>query len=378
VAIQSDGKIVAVGHRRFKRFAVLRFLSNGALDTSFGGDGKVTTLFAKPGGASAVAIQADGKIVAAGTIGEESGQNGWFALARFLPSGSLDPSFGGGDGRGRRQFSRFFDRCNAVAIQPDGKIVVAGSRALGFTAGDMAVMRFNSDGSLDTSFDGDGKQAIDLSTDPDSRSSGEARGVVVQPDGRIVLGGAVFYGPPDFPRGFALARLNADGSLDSTFGSGGKALSPLPSSDSDPFGLALGSDGKLVLVGSIARFGFRLTLTRYNTDGSLDSSFGGDGLVKTRFPGRFESFGYDVEVQPDGRVVAVGAATPDFAVARYNVDGTLDASFDGDGRVTTSFNPRWGGPIAFGVALQPDGNIVAVGDAEGRPTRLLLARYLGS
>jgi uncharacterized delta-60 repeat protein len=377
VAIQSDGKIVGAGTRR-GNFAVLRFLSNGSLDTSFGGDGKVVTQFSKDSGASAVAVQADGRIVVAGTFNFDGGRHlGWFQLVRYLPGGQLDSSFGGGDGIVRAEFSRFLDRCNAIAIQPDGKIVAAGERSLAFTGGDFAVMRFNADGKLDTSFDGDGKQAIDFSSGLSEELPDEAQRVVVQPDGKIVVGGTALHGPPGFQRGFALARLNMDGSLDSSFGSGGTVLSTLPSSDSEAWGLALGSDGKLVLAGGVV--GRRFALTRFDSDGALDPTFGGDGLVTTRFPGEFDANAWDVEVQPDGRTVAVGEAGIDFAVARYNVDGILDSSFGSDGRVTTSFNPRFGAETAFGMVLQSDGKIVAAGDAfDARPSRLLLARYLGS
>jgi uncharacterized delta-60 repeat protein len=111
----------------------------------------------------------------------------------------------------------------------------------------------------------------------------------------------------------------------------------------------------------------------------LDGSFGGDGVVTTRFPHEFSSLARDVEIQPDGRIVAAGDVGASFGVARYNVDGTFDSSFSGDGRVTTSFNRDWGGQVAFAMALQPDGKIVAAGDAfDASPPRLLLARYLGS
>jgi uncharacterized delta-60 repeat protein len=376
VAIQADGKLVAVGFWR-ARFAVLRFRRNGALDHTFGGDGKVATRFPNGARAWAVAIQNDGKIVAAGTAAASGPHLGWFALARYLPDGQLDPTFGGGDGIMQKEFSRRFDECNSVAIQPDGKIVVAGGRSLAFTGSDFAIMRFNVDGSLDHSFDGDGKQAINLSADPSGDLLDVAHGVVVQPDNKIVLGGTVQYGGPAFRRGFALVRLNADGSPDSSFGTDGKSLSPLPSSESEVSGLALGSDGKLTLVGDTVGFAFRSAVARFDSGGALDTSFSDDGLVTTKFPGEYDSFGSDVEVQPDGRTVAVGSAGIDFAVARYNVDGTLDTAFSDDGRVTTSWKYRWGGTTAFAAALQPDGKIVAAGDTIDANI-LLLTRYLGN
>jgi uncharacterized delta-60 repeat protein len=375
IAVQSDGKLVAVG-RRGGNFAVLRFMPDGSLDTTFGGDGKVTTWFPNAifGFAQAVAIQADGKILAAGTMsGRHDG--GRFAFARYLPNGHLDPTFGGGDGKVRQQFSRHFDACNAVAIQTDGKIVAAGESSRHTFGSSFAVMRLNVNGKLDKSFNADGRRLIDFS---DENLLDRASGVVLQPDGRIVLGGSA-GDPLLFGHFFALARLNVDGSLDASFGSGGKVVSDPPAADSDPqaLALALGSDGKLVLAGWQSSTE-RSVLARFDSDGVLDASFGGDGVVTTRFPHEFSSLAWDVEIQPDGRVVAAGEAGASFGVARYNVDGTLDSSFSGDGRVTTSFNRNWGGQTAFAMALQPDGKIVAAGDADARPPRLLLVRYLGN
>jgi len=372
IAVQSDGKLVAVG-RWHGRFAVLRLLPNGSLDPTFSGNGKLTTEFPdRTASASAIAIQGDGKIIVAGTVGGCCGPHGgWFGIVRYLPDGTRDLAFGGGDGRVRAEFSRSFDSCNAVALQSDGKIVAAGERSLTGLGSSFALMRFNADGTLDTSFDGDGKQTVDFSSE---NLLDRAIGVAVQPDGKIVAGGGGGFRVEETR--FAVARLNADGSLDSAFGSGGKALSELPINSA--WGFALSSDGKILLGGDVITSLFRFALARFEIDGSPDASFGGDGFVTTRFPDSLDGLLWDVEVQPDGRSVAVGAAGRDFAVARYNVDGTLDMSFDGDGRATTSWNRRWGGANAFAAALQPDGKIVATGDAEARPDRLLVARYLGS
>ena len=223
IAVQSDGKLVAVG-RRGRNFAVLRFMPDGSLDTTFGGDGKVTTWFPNAFGfAEAVAIQADGKILAAGTMsGRHDG--GRFAFARYLPNGHLDPTFGGGDGKVRQQFSRHFDACNAVAIQTNGKIVAAGESSRHTFGSSFAVMRLNVTGKLDKSFNADGRRLIDFS---DENLLDRAIGVVLQPDGKIVLGGSA-GDPLFFGAFFALARLNVDGSLDPSFGSGGKVVSIFP------------------------------------------------------------------------------------------------------------------------------------------------------
>ena len=182
MAIQADGKILVAGVG-MRNFAVARYNSNGTLDTSFDGDGKLTTDFGGSDYVSGMAIQADGKIVVAG------GSNSDFAVARYNSNGTLDTSFDG-DGKLTTDF-RGYDLANTMAIQADGKILVAGG-----SDSDFAVARYNSNGTLDTSFDGDGKLRINFSDGYDFANS-----MAIQTDGRIVLAGTN-------SRDFALARLN--------------------------------------------------------------------------------------------------------------------------------------------------------------------------
>ena len=367
VAIQSNGKIVAAGFTEWfpsplHDFALARYNRDGSLDSSFNGDGKVTTDF---GGsddvAHGVAIQSDGKIVAGGrgTTGDD------FALARYNRDGSLDTSFGG-DGKVSTDFGGFDGALGGVAIQPDGKIVAAGFTAAG---DDFALARYNRDGSLDTSFDGDGKVTTDFG------GLDVAFGVAIQPDGRIVAAGAA--GGDDF---FALARYNRDGSLDTNFDGDGKVTTDFGGFD-QALEIAIQPNGSIVTAGRTVASGTTgdddFALARYNRDGSLDTSFEGDGKVTTDFGASDQAFG--VAIQPNRKIVAAGFAGDDFALARYNRDGSLDTSFNGDGKVTTDF----GGPsdVAFGVAIQPDGGIVAAGAApateSGQFGDFGLARYLG-
>ena len=341
VALQPDGKIVAAGNTRSSAigdfdFALVRYNRDGSLDQSFSGDGRVTTDFG--GGvdlAYGVALQPDGKIVAAG------GSRLEFALVRYHRDGSLDQSFGG-DGRVTTDFGDV-DEAHGVALQPNGKIVAAGGTSL-----DFALARYNRDGSLDQSFGGDGS----VTTDFGDVMGGfdEAFGVALRPDGRIVAAGRASFD-------FGVARYNPDGSLDQSFGGDGTVTTDfgIPGGDV-AFGVALQPDGRIIAAGdSSGDFG----VARYNRDGSPDQSFGGDGRVTTGFSGG--DWAYAVALQPDGKIVAAGWSTTAevvFALVRYNRDGSLDQSFGDDGRVTTDFG---GFEVGHGVALQPDGKVVAAG-----------------
>jgi uncharacterized delta-60 repeat protein len=322
----------------------------GDLDTSFDGDGKVTTDFgSERAQARGVASQGDGKIVAAGRAIVAGNDD--FALTRYNNDGSLDSTFDG-DGKVTTDFAGELDRASGIAIQGDGRIVAAGG---GFFAGtlDFGLTRYNPDGSLDTTFGGDGKVTTDF-----AGSSDQATGMAIQVNGKIVAAGRTMVaGNSDF----ALTRHNADGSLDPTFSGDGRVATDFGAFD-EALAIAVQGDGKIVAVGFTTVSGNDdFALSRYNTDGSLDPTFSGDGKVTTDFAGSVEE-AFGVAVQGDGRIVAAGFAiigTLDFALARYNVDGSLDPTFSGDGKVTTDF----GGGLneALGVAIQTDGRILAAG-----------------
>jgi uncharacterized delta-60 repeat protein len=338
-------------------------LGAGALDSSFDGDGKVLTDFGGNDPGNDLAIQADGKIVAAGA------SDGDFALARYNADGSLDTSFDG-DGKVVTDIGGS-DGAAAVAIQGDGKLVVAGN-----SGGDIALASNNADGSLDTSFDGVGTVVTDFGTADDF-----AYGVAIQADGKIVAVGST--GTMNFlPRDFALARYNADGSLDLTFGVGGKVDTDFGALEG-AVDIAIQADGKLVVVGtgtssSTSQY---FELARYNANGVLDSSFGGgDGVVATGFSNLVD-YASGVAIQADGKIVASGSACQcgneiiyNFALARYNTDGSLDTSFDGDGKVVTDFGLDENAPD---VAIQEDGKIIAAGTfcCHSGDSEFALARY---
>ena len=343
----------------------------GALDQTFGTNGKVLTRFpissttfrprATP---HAMVIQPDGKIVVAGQAMVSSGTAtpDVFALVRYLPNGSLDTGFGRG-GRVTTQVG-IQDAALAVTLQPDGKIVAAGYANIG-PAGSLnfafALVRYNTNGSLDRTFDFDGKVVTDLTTYMD-----ELTGVAIQPDGKIVAAGFVNGGNSS---DFAVARYNPNGSIDRTFGVGGVAQTDFLNSADGAAEMVLLPDGKIVVAGSVydsAGTG-DFALVRYNPNGTLDTTFGSGGKVRTNFSATSSDILYDMDIAPGGKLVVAGASGQpgkwDFAVARYNANGRLDTTFDGDGKFVRDISGFGTQDTAGGVAVQPNGKIVVSGDA---------------
>jgi uncharacterized delta-60 repeat protein len=381
LAIQPDGKIVVAGvanNTNHSNFALARYNSNGSLDNSFSGDGKHITDF-KGGNdiASSLAIQPDGKIVVAGQAFNPDANNSDFALARYNSNGSLDNSFDG-DGKLTDFYLAGNTRFTAIAIQPDGKIIAAG-QAFNLNTGnnDFALARYNSNGTLDSTFSGDGKLTTDFGFDEFATS------LAIQGDGKIVVAGGVHNDGSNY-YDFALARYNSNGSLDNSFDGDGKLTTDFFGSDDYATSLAIQTDGKIVAAGQAYNpntTSYEFALARYNSNGSLDSSFDGDGMQTTDFGS--DDYATSLAIQTDGKIVAAGQAynsyypaNYDFALARYNSNGTLDSSFDGDGKLTTDF--FGGNDIASSLAIQTDGKIVVAGQAFNPNTNnsdFALARY---
>lgn len=327
----------------------------GPLDPTFGVGGVVTTMIGSAFGetyAESAALQPDGKIVVAGVSGSFSDAN--FALARYNGDGSLDPGFGVG-GIVTTAISSAVDRAKAVAIQDDGKIVVAG-----YSTGRVVVARYTVTGTLDAGFGAGGLVTTVISDGQDS-----ARDVAIQPDGKIVVAG-------DSAARVAVLRYNPDGTLDPGFGTAGIVTTSVGASSWGQ-GVALQDDGKIVVAGGSEKgtFQYAFTALRYNTDGSLDPGFGTGGVVTTTID---DDYGSDVLIQPDGKIVVAGTTetsggSPEinFAAVRYTVTGTLDTGFGTGGVVTTNFGSPGAGvyDTANAVALQPDGKIVVTGDDQG-------------
>jgi uncharacterized delta-60 repeat protein len=340
---------------------------SGTLDTSFGTAGKVTTDFAGSGdGAAAVAVQPDGKIVVAGAATINGGAD--FALARYTSSGALDTTFGRG-GKVTTDFGGIYEGATSVAVQRDGKIVVAGGSVVGLF-NEFALARYNINGTLDSSFGTGGKvltafRCTTASICGNGAISAQAYSVAVQPDGRIVAAGQANI---DGGYDFALARYNSNGALDAGFGRGGEVTTDFGLltqgfSFAQGSSLAIQPDGKLVLAGqALINGSYDFALARYNSNGTLDTSFSTGGRVTTSFGGP-NNAAFSVAVQRDGKLVAAGITTlskgGDFALARYNSNGSLDTSFGAGGKVTTDI----AGPsdLVNSIAVQLDGKIVAAG-----------------
>ena len=372
VDLAADGEIVAAGstyNGSDTDFAVVRYKPSGALKTTFGTGGIVTTDFGSgDDSANAVAIDENGKIVAVGSAFNGSDLD--FAVARYNSDGSLDTSFDS-DGMATTDFGSGDDVARAVAIQPDGKIVVAGYASNG-TDDDFAVARYSSDGSLDTSFSGDGMATLDFGTGND-----HANAVVVQDNGRIVLGG---YAAGGSNYDFALARFNDDGTVNTSYGTMGMVTTDFGSGDDYIAGLALQQDGEVVAAGGAWNgTNYDFGLARYTTAGTLDTSFDGDGMKTTAF-GTGDDQASAVLVQPaDQKIVAAGftynGTNYDFAVLRLKPSGSSDDSFMG-GKVTTDFTSN--DDQAFGLTLGTGGKLIAAGSTNnGTDLDFGLARYNG-
>src|SRR5918996_39668 len=323
----------------------------GDLDTTFGGDGKVTTGFAGHAFVGGAAIQADGKIVAAGDVRTPSGEF-MFALARYRPNGRLDDTFGG-DGKVTTGFAgQAF--AESVAIQDDGKILAAGRFNPDPGNGRFALVRYQPSGALDDTFGGDGRVTTGFP------GHAAARDVAIQADGNIVAAGRFFR--DGGTERFALVGYQPSGELDDTFGGNGKVTTGFAGSESaEAVGIAIQTDGKIVAGGDVLRPSgeFHFGLARYKPSGGLDDTFGGDGRVTTEFAESDSARALGVAIQADGNIVAAGGVeteTPSlelrFALARYRPGGPLDDTFRGDGRVTPGFTGR---AVARGVAIQADG-----------------------
>jgi len=374
IALQPDGKIVVAGTcwNVNYDFCLVRYLPSGALDTSFGSSGTIVTAIGTGrdvARARALALQPDGKIVAAGECSDSF--KTYFCLARYLPSGALDTSFGLG-GTILSASGTNYGYANAVALQPDGKIVAAGSCDNGSSA-DFCLARYLPSGALDTSFNATGRAITAIGASYDF-----AKALALQPDGKIVAAGVCSNSSNE---DFCLARFLTSGALDTSFGTGGKVLSAIGASHDDSSALAIQPDGKIVAAGGCRDGSHHLDfcLARFLTSGALDTSFNTTGTVITAI-GASNDVAYALAVQPDGKIVAAGGCDngshENFCLARYLPSGTLDTTFGSGGTVTSAIATSENRALA--LALQPDGKIVAAGYCwNGSGTDFCLARYEG-
>jgi uncharacterized delta-60 repeat protein len=393
VQVQSDGKIVAAG-LAFGEFALARYNPNGTLDTTFGTGGKVLTGFPKstPGDglAAALALQPDGKIVVAGQVfipARPTGQD-YFGVARYNANGTLDTTFGPNhNGEVTVLLGSYANGgtdVQSIALQPDGKILVGGytSHPGGYSV--CTLVRLNTAGNLDPTFGTGGVVTNDIT--PGFGSYVQAIGfetVVVNgtPTTRIVTDGWVNWAnPPDNQS--AVARYNMDGSLDTTFGTGGVVINTQVHSHE----LAIQPDSKIVVAGGMltgpSNSVWEFAAVRYNVDGSLDTTFNPSGPtpgIATVGNGTTSIGVRGLALQPgDGKIIVAGVSEPtsgyQTALARFNPDGSLDTTFGPGGLVVKGLTSY---DSVGGVVLQPDGKIVTVGSGSaGSGSGFLVARFL--
>ena len=344
----SDNKIILAGTNQ-PSFALARYNIDGTLDLNFGNTGLVTTKFSSGSlhtyaDGHSVTIQKDGKIIVVGNISYFDSQGFDLGLARYNVDGSLDTNFGsngkvvtnlGGSGQG--------DEAHFVTTQSDGKILVAGGRGY-----DFALLRYNTDGSLDSSFDNDGIVTTHISNSAWSPGNGMA----LQADGKIVLAGITLNNDN---WDFVLLRYDSNGSIDSSFGSNGKVISDFRNnndsfSSESGYSVKIQSDGKILIAGDVYSSEFRhdFILARYNIDGSLDTDFGFGGKITTDFDSKVD-YARSMIIQPDGKIVLAGYSYNKdgtgavFSLARYTINGDLDLSFNpvdtlADSNVITELN----------------------------------------
>jgi uncharacterized delta-60 repeat protein len=322
VAIQRNGRIVVAGEADCSFavcFALVRFLPDGRLDRTFGANGVVRTMFARYGASRAhdVAVQPDGKIIAVGMrfLGNDAQNDELFAIARYLPNGRLDRSFSR-DGLASVDFGFGDADASAVAVLRGGRIVVAGNgaRNANRTEEDFAVARLRANGKLDRSFSGDGRATVDFG----HRLSDGVHGLAPQRDGRILLAGS--SGKRGTVPRISVVRLLANGRLDRSFGGGGKRLTRPGRYGGYANAVVQQPDGRIVVAGRVFDDN-RLdtsawTLARYGRRGALDRSFGHGGLVISDFSTGADWVGA-LAVQRNGRIVAAGSVGESQALARY-------------------------------------------------------------
>ena len=366
VAIQSDGKIVVAGQTNGD-FLLARYNSDGSLDASFDADGIVTTDFGEDVIAFGIAIQSDGKVVAAGsTLGSIGDAK--IVVARYNADGSLDLGFGA-NGKVVTDVGAGDDWVTSVEIQADGKIVIVGSKNVSSVDDDILLARYNTDGSLDTTF---GSGGVVIMPVPGGNDIDYLFSIAFQSDGKIVVGGGT-SNATDVD--MVALRYNGDGSLDSSFNGDGIAVVENVGGGY----VAIQPDGKILL----ASRGNGVTVARYDEFGALDPSFGVNGIVETAVGGTEFSV-QSIALQTNNKIVLAGfypagvSDDKDFAVARLNSNGSPDGSFDTDGIITTDFGSNQD-DFGLSVAIQADGKIVVAGRrvADNFLYGVAVARYIG-
>lgn len=300
VVIQNDKKIVVAGISYAPipaRFAVARYLADGNLDISFNGTGIVTAPLRASDSLVAIALQVDGKLVVTGN------SFGDFAVVRYNSDGSLDTDFKG-TGIVTTSIDSGWGYGQSVTIQPDNKIIIAGTGTWDGSDHDFTLLRYDQHGTLDHSFNNTG-----VVTTPMGGTFDIANSIALQTDGKIIaVGGSGDFSNSDF----AIARYNSDGELDTTFNTTGILTTSITSNRDQASSVAIQSNGKIVVAGHSNPISSNphIAVVRYNNDGSLDTTFNGTGIVTTSIGNH--SFGESITIQQDGKIVVTGYTTDGF------------------------------------------------------------------
>lgn len=358
VAVMPDGRIVLAGTVSGD-FAVSRYLANGAADTSFSDDGKLLTNISGVDNAWAMAVQSDGKVLVVGS--SDAGSN--LVVVRYTDAGALDSTFNGSGILKTSIAGGTTDETNAaVLVQPDGKIVVAGH-----TDDSYVIQRYTSAGVLDTSFSGDGVDKANFKAPFDySQVSAMTR----QDDGKLLVAGHVYDGGENT----AVARYNADGTLDASFGTGGKTIFDTGSSQESINDIQLQADGRIVLAGTRGSTKVGL-LVRLNADGSMDASFDGDGIATFSAAGTSNVFN-GLSILSTGQLMVGGVSDSKDLIARFDANGALDTTFNGTGYQVNAFGAI--GRAIYDTALTADGKFIAAGEVSNNADRDFGVLQLGS
>jgi uncharacterized delta-60 repeat protein len=276
-----------------------------------------------------------------------------FAMARYHANGSLDTTFNN-VGFVINPMGVINDLALSILVQSDGKILLGGSTTIG-ASDDFAIARYHSNGSLDTTFNTTGYLTTPIGGAGDMGCS-----LAQQSDGKILLGGLTWNGANN---DFAIARYHSNGSLDTTFNGTGYVTTAIGASNDNGYNVAIQPDGKILLGGFAIIGGANdFAIARYHANGSLDTTFNTTGFVTTAI-GVSHDYGRSLALQPDGKILLGGYAIvgglDDFAIARYHSNGSLDTTFNGTGRVTTPMGVS--SDYGYSVALQPDGKILLSG-----------------
>ncbi len=397
VVLQNANKLLVAGSVQYEigfdvsgyEAFLARYLADGSLDSAFGEKGKIVTNINDTLDETYknLLVLPDGKLLAVGSIFDRVDSRRRISLTRYQQNGVLDSTFGNSGSVLTDLGTNVTTFTAAATLQSDSKIIVAGFIAEADSLSDLFVIRYNSDGTLDTTFGNGGMTVIALSAEND-----RAIAVAIQPDGKVIVGAttALYTADLDDYLGqFAIVRLNSNGLLDTTFGTNGVVITGLPNVNLDASAMALQADGKIVLTGKAYEYDTfypDFALARYNSDGSLDTAFGTNGIVIQDMGSSDDETPQAINLQTNGKLVVAGLITENsiyqFITTRFDTDGTLDSTFGDNGQVRTAVQAE--SSRAFDLIIQNNGRIVVVGDASefvlgdvSPPYSVALVRYLG-